>query len=300
MRFLLLCLLAVLLLSACDSTDTTAPLEDPLIGTWSDVASSYRLFATSTITQEVIDYTTPGTSTLRVEGETSGLLRYPHFEGSNLLGLVSAPQIDLTPPLPHFRLLVDPFVETFGGEVLVTTASGATKYLYVSSSGKTPFTVNLPEVTYHDAVFRHLGDSLRVNGTLTFASRTLEAGLEGLLAEWAWEQQGTIPQYTLDADGEAYRIDIDTTHVGTWERVSDDTLRLVFETSSGEVDTFTYTYQLVDGVLLLTALSDVCTSDAASCMATYETRFHVAANTLVHVRVETTGRLEQDTGSAAP
>ena len=294
-----------LLLSACDSADVAAPSEDALIGTWTEAATFSRVFGTLNTTQEVINYTAPGTSTLRVEGTTSGVLRYPYEAGTpSLLGLLSSPQIDLDPTLPSFRLLFEPTVTTHGGEVTVTTSSGTINYYFDSYDGETAFTLDLPTVTFHDALFRHLDDSLRVDGTLTLATRTVEAGNEDLLAEWAREQRGSLRHYILDPESVAYRVTedahfgIDTTGVGTWAREDEDTLHLTFETSSGEVDTSTYTYRFEDGALLLTTLSTACTT-SMECLAGYEARFHVAPNTLTAVRVEATSHLEPHTEAAS-
>lgn len=278
---LLLLLTLVLAVAGCD---TSGPLDEALVGTWTLTATSDTDLLTVSEAQTITDYNRPPTSgALTVSGVVSGTLRHVGaFQRSGSGAYV--------------RLQSDPQGQEGPGTVSVVLQSGGegglfagNRYLPLTSfEGASPFTLGTGVLEVPRATFMTSGEQSVATGRLTFATRALPANRETAVGSErvTLPEEGYVARYTFESDGRLLVTETAGPNRretrGRWDLAGESMLRIILVEGNTRV-TYVLGYAVSGNTMTFTDyIEELCPPD---CQEAIASAYGVRVESLLRYRV---------------
>lgn len=299
MRFRL-AVFAALCIGVAAGCDSAAPGEADVVGTWRERATINREFATSGVSQTILDPSRAVAGALTISGADGGTLRYVSryvwLSGDTMWTVASVPIYG--PASPDSPYAAAHFTST---RTIVVIGRGAQQRQYVAEGAAavrwdgTRFSLLSPRTLTHS------GGTVTLAGSVVPATQALDAGREALVRTYTtlrssdprlttvFRADGTTSQTSLLGDG-TYTLD------GQWEALGDGRIRLSYRSPTTSVETrWEVRYEVIDGELHLTTDTRPCVAEAA-CLDDRARDYGITPGTLSDVRVASTQVLARAPG----
>ncbi|MEP0547421.1 MAG: hypothetical protein ABJF88_10855 [Rhodothermales bacterium] len=266
-----------LTLVACDSNDEDDV--DALVGRWNVNEEASRTLITVSQAQQVIDRSQPGQGGIQVTGDLSGTLRYfgyAYRDGDDLAFYVGSHNYqNFDAPYPQFEL----FLDSNSLSLRYYTSEDDSGQTYFSNAASSySFSNNV--LTVNDVTLTNGSEEVTVDGSLTFATRSVPANQETEIDSYRDAEEDF--QLEFEADGDLLIRDDDGTERGTWEKVG-DRLRLTFD--DDDDDTILVSYDIDGNTLSMSFTDDDCEGEA-ECLDYVEQEYLLEEGSLTRVRYE--------------
>jgi hypothetical protein len=284
-------LVALIVLAACDGG--ASDNRHALVGSWLEAGGAQTTFVTSSVAQEVVDATRPGTGDLALRGDASDVLVYAssHFdrEGRRAFTIFSTDHLRHPFPSSYAFLSLDPD----GTSATVWRDGAYRQYGYTHYGGPVPYTFADGRLVLDDvALSSHDGRIVVADGALTLPMRTLPAGVETeVQRHHHTEEPGEVlRRRVFGADGSYREERVGDSPLppfsGTWEDLGDGHIRITGSVN-GQAASAELAYRVEGGRLTLSTTWEPCAGVAhPDCLPGYERGFAMAPGSLVRMREE--------------